>query len=352
MLNLTPEMPFRAAARVYCEMRVGYGSASVQAARLISRNTEKMHARFSISLGLFFADTPLTEIHLGHLRAYQLARVHGLEPFIRRRRPHEEPAPCACKPAQINQELCFLRAILRRAGAWTQEMDAYYEELREDEPEVARALSPEEQLRWLEIARSRPRWNLVYWYSLLAFDSAMSTNELRGLRIGDIDLVHRVVTVPWAVSKNRFRHRSIAIESAETLWAAEHLLARARGLGSRSPLEYVFPIRRARGQYDPTQAMTGSGLKKLWEEVRVASDLRWFRPYDTRHTAITRLAEQGVPMEIIKARAGHVSALMSQHYTHISVSAQRLWLQHSQSPYLRRPPQRAEYGAGALARMA
>jgi hypothetical protein len=68
--------------------------------------------------------------------------------------------------------------------------------------------------------------------------------------------------------------------------------------------------------------MTESGIKKLWEEVRLASGLREFRPYDTRHTAITRPAEGGVPISTIMKRAGHVSAKMTDHYTHISDASQ------------------------------
>jgi hypothetical protein len=64
--------------------------------------------------------------------------------------------------------------------------------------------------------------------------------------------------------------------------------------------------------------MTGSGLKKLWQEVRIASGLKWFRLYDTRHTAITRLAEEGSSITTIMKMAGHVSVAMSEHYTHIS----------------------------------
>jgi integrase len=43
-----------------------------------------------------------------------------------------------------------------------------------------------------------------------------------------------------------------------------------------------------------------------------------------RHTAITRLAENGVAIAIIKARAGHMTDRMSEHYTHISEQAHRL----------------------------
>ena len=66
-------------------------------------------------------------------------------------------------------------------------------------------------------------------------------------------------------------------------------------------------------------------LKKLWQEVRNASGIAWFRPYDTRHTGATRMAESGVPPEIIMRRLGHASDRMRQHYTHIFEQAQRMW---------------------------
>jgi integrase len=76
--------------------------------------------------------------------------------------------------------------------------------------------------------------------------------------------------------------------------------------------------------------MSVSGIKAGWGEVRTASGLTWFRQYDCRHTAITRLAEAGVPVDVIMSRAGHVSEKMRRHYTHISQSSQRKWLEHSQ----------------------
>jgi hypothetical protein len=92
--------------------------------------------------------------------------------------------------------------------------------------------------------------------------------------------------------------------------------------------------------------MSNSGLKKLWQEVREATGLLQFRPYDTRHTAITRYAESGTPVAVIMALAGHISPRMNQHYTHISeqkkVDAMReaQILLTGQSPQPRRLPVR------------
>ncbi len=81
--------------------------------------------------------------------------------------------------------------------------------------------------------------------------------------------------------------------------------------------------------------MTVSGLKRAWNEVRRASGLKWFRPYDTRHTAITRWAEAGMNISDIMALAGHVSARMTMHYTHISQQSKRRALE---AVAARKPP--------------
>lgn len=69
--------------------------------------------------------------------------------------------------------------------------------------------------------------------------------------------------------------------------------------------------------------MTVSGIKKLWQEVRDVSGLSWFRPYDTRHTALSHWAEGGMRTEDMMAMAGHMSPRMLRHYARISEGALR-----------------------------
>ena len=47
------------------------------------------------------------------------------------------------------------------------------------------------------------------------------------------------------------------------------------------------------------------------------------RFHDLRHTAITKLAEQGVPDSTMKALAGHVHEKMLERYRHIRMAAKR-----------------------------
>jgi site-specific recombinase XerD len=342
---------------------------AISTARYIKPNTVRSYVQYIRSLSLFFGALRLDAIHLGHLREYQMARLDGRAPFVRFRRPQDKkptrvgstmvpargPSPCPAKAAQVNKELCLLKMILRRANAWNEQQDKFAEDLQTDEPEIPRALSPEEQTKWLEVSRLKERWNIVLWYSIVAFDTTCSTNELRGLRIGDVNLHHGLIDIPWPASKNKYRHRSIEIVNADALWAFQQLLQRARDLGAKDPQDYLFPFwDPKKNAYDPTRHMTVTGFKKQWDEVRVASGLKWFRRADTRHTGCTRLAENGVPVAVIMARSGHQSARMLQHYTHVSGAAQRRWLQRplTQGPVAPRPEQPHLYAMPAPKEMA
>jgi hypothetical protein len=84
-----------------------------------------------------------------------------------------------------------------------------------------------------------------------------------------------------------------------------------------------MPFRVAPHQWDPDQPMSNSGIRKAWEAVRAAADVPWLRIHDLRHTAITRMAEAGVPIPVILSMAGHISTRMQQHYTAISEFAKR-----------------------------
>jgi len=339
--SISAESSFGEAAKIYIQLRTVDATPGAVTARYVSPHTIKMYNADTKALDLFFTGMRLKDIHWYHMRAYQQARLSGAAPFIRYRRPQdakprrvngvEIPAkgktPCPAKPQQCNRELGFLRLLKQRAACWTEEDETYYEALTHTEEEALRALSPEQQLLWLDIARQREEWAIVYHWSVVSFDLCTSTNELRGLRLGDIVLPHRLVSIPWPCAKNKARKRTIPIENADCLWSLEWLLHRAADLGSKEPMHYLFPFHKGQSKYDPARHMTESGIKKPWQAVREASGLLWFRPYDTRHTGGTRLAEAGVPPEIIKRRMGHMTDEMYERYTHISEAAQRRWLQ-------------------------
>jgi len=57
--------------------------------------------------------------------------------------------------------------------------------------------------------------------------------------------------------------------------------------------------------------------RTAWRSVRKAAGLPEVRFHDGRHTAITTLAEKGLPDWVIQAQVGHVAPEMMKTYSHI-----------------------------------
>lgn len=306
-------LPFSKAAQHWIEYKSfisPQGRARFVSPRSLSDLRQYIH-----SLNIAFRDKQLDAIHAGHIRQYQLDRAAGALTGNQ------------VGPNKINQEVGTLIRIMKFAHCWTPGMEQIYMPLQREESDIPRALSPGEQQRWLDVSTSHPGWRFVYWYSLLGFDCPMSTNEQRALRLGDIDLNNNMVMVRVASSKNKYRTRSIPL-SDQARWAIERLLERANAAGSTMPQHYLMPFRE-KHVWHPERSMTVSGIKRSWNAVRLASGLGWFRPYDLRHTSITRYAEAGTPIAVIMALAGHISRRMLEHYTHISEQAKRKAVQNT-----------------------
>ncbi len=293
-------------------------------AEYVSLNTFDTYEQRLNRLRIFFGALKLSEIELGHLFSYQRSRSAG-QGFTRiiGNRKGTEPVASPAGPNKINAELGMLRRMMLEAGAWTPELQRGYRPLRKRRSSIDPALSLSQQQHFLEVAASNPEWHVLYWYSLAAFDLTFSSDEMRTLRVGDVDLAHRIIGVNRNFGKNDYRIRTIPLSTAKVLFALERLLARARDLGATEPHHFLFPFRQVRNQYDPCQHMCRTALRKAFDEVRVAASVPWFRFNGMRHTAITRLSERGVPIGMIMERAGHITVKMSQHYTHISMEAQR-----------------------------
>lgn len=359
---------FAEAAALWLQMQSLPGN--VNRARYVSPRTIKDDGQYIDALNRFFGKLRLCDIHVGHLREYQALRASGklgvptediLQRCARWHRCSIEKLQAVAQwwdqaqrllrscqrpvgAVKINQELGLLSRILRRAGLWTQEFEECYQPLRAEVADIPRALSPDEQERFLNTAASREEWQLVYWYSLVAFETSMSNCEMRGLRLADVNLYQRVVMVRSAHAKNRYRVRTIPL-TPNALWALERIAERAKAIGATEPEHYLFPFGEKRHNYDPRNPMTSSGIKRSWEAIRQAAGIKWFRIHDLRHTAITRMAENGVPIPVVMSIAGHISARMTQHYTQVSDAAkQKALLSTFASGAMKRMPLRAPAG--------
>jgi len=270
----------------------------------------------------FFSGLALGEIHAGHLAEYQRARALNLVDMEGgAKQPWKERAGANL----IRKEVQTVMRVMRAAGAWTEEKEKAFEPLATVYTDVPRALTPAEQVEWLAVANSRPEWRLVYLWSVVALQTTAATNEMRALRLGDLFLSQGTMQVRSEGAKNQRRIRTIPLETPEVVWALGSLVERASSMGASGPYAYLFPIHVTGVRYDPLRPMTVWGMRKPWDAVREAAGLPWFRVYDLRHTAITRMAEAGVPIPVIMSFAGHISPRMQQHYTAISMESKRRW---------------------------
>ncbi len=318
---ISANLSFFEASDLYLRLRTLESLPVNSSARFVSKRTLSDYEQYTKSLNLFFAALSLKDIHAGHIRAYQHARLQGAEPFIRRRRPHEEPGPCPAGPVKINHELTYLKMVMTKAGAWSPDLEKDYEPFQFDEPDVPKALSPDEQMAWIEVSRLKKRWEIVHYYSILAIACCVNPKELLTAKLGNLNMFHQVFTISARSAKNRHRQRTIPLVNPEVLWAAEQLIERAKECGASDPQHYLFPFRQGNGPWDALAPMTGSGMKRAWEEVQRATGILWFNPYGCRHTGITRYAEAGMAIDTIMSMAGHVSERMRRHYVHISEQA-------------------------------
>lgn len=275
-------------------------------------------------LGKHFLCKKLRDITIQDVQGYQRARADGVYTDQTKPKPGLRRGPGAGSNV-INKELSFLLRLLRLSRAWTAEQLGLYIPLQPYQPDVQRALTVEEQERFMRTAASSEKWAGVYWFSMLALNTTMRTCEIRALQVGDFDIANALVKVGSEGAKNQGSIRAIPL-NRDALKAAEAIIERAKRHGSYSPQHYVFSYRNRREQgryHDPTRPMTESGIKKHWDAVRDAAGVPWFRMYDLRHTAITRLAEAGTPIQVIMEFAGHIDPRMQQRYTHISMQAKR-----------------------------
>lgn len=326
---LTPDLFFPEAFELWLNRRTMTAPAGINLVmrptnvKFLSKRSIKDYRACAVALGKFFKHLRLGDIHPGHMTEYQRARAYC------------DNTGCVdggwkkpCGSNRILKEIDLLVRILKGARLWGEEQKTDFTRVSREELEVDRAMDPEQQDHFLKTAASRDDWHFVLWYACVGLQTAAATNELRSLRLGDIVLGQpgfEMIHIRPEGAKNKYRIRTIPLEG-QAIWAMGKLIERANSLGSVSFHHYLFPLRQARGEWDPTKPMSDSGLKKRWNAVREKAGLDWLRPYDLRHTGITRMAEAGVPIDVAMSLVGHMTMAMHRRYTSISQGSKRKWL--------------------------
>jgi integrase len=231
-------------------------------------------------------------------------------------------------PRTVNMEGQLLRSILKHHEQW--KLDGKYERLPEPVSKRGRSLTPDEEVRLIDTAGSRPQWVVAYHATILENETGMRGDEVRNLQLERIDLATGEIHLQKSKTKGGVRTTAL---SADALESAKELVIRAQKLGACQPDHYLIPavvncvverpdrtpirIRR----YDPTKPT--KGWRTAWRKLTVEAGLRGLRGHDLRHNWITSHAEIGTPQSVLEAQAGHLSKRVSDQYKHISERAAR-----------------------------
>src|ERR1051326_275891 len=136
----------------------------------------------------------------------------------------------------------------------------------------------------------------------MALNTGMRQGEIFSLRWFDVDLTRGFVHVRQTkTGKDRF----IPINS--------RLRILLEGLGRSS--EHVFP--------SPKTNRALIDVKRQFDRAKMSAGIPDFRFHDLRHTAATRMADNGADVFTIAAILGHSDIRMTSRYTHATDRARR-----------------------------
>jgi integrase len=267
------------------------------------------------TLAEYFKDARLDQITNEQITEY---KNHRLASNLKRRLGK-------VKPKSVNNELATLRLILKRADQWFRVRDKF-KMAKVNTWREGRALSDEHQARLFSVAQSKESYRWGYALLVLGYYCGMRPCECFGLQWRDIDWNPKNPLLEIRRSKTQAGFRNPSLNSI-CLEALTALYERAKGLDMAEPDHHVFPYhpkgrwRHDRVPFDPTRPMTR--YQNVWDAIRKEAGLEevWF--YDGRHTARTKMAEMGLPDEVMDAQMGHVSKTVGKRYSHIRREALR-----------------------------
>ncbi len=250
--------------------------------------------------------------------------------------------------ATINKEVVCLSSILSEYGIW-EKLRRDVKRLEENEP--GRALSREEERMLLECASRmaihQGSWTPLFTVTTLALNTGMRHKEIRTLKWSNVELGKRFLRVGESKTE---AGRGRPIPLTQSAWMA--LDVWASRFPNRKPEHFVFPACE-NGHVDLNRPI--ANWRTAWRHVtkliqcpvcgqsqnpgiicsyetcqadirRLRSSIADLRFHDLRHTAATKLLEQGASFPIVAQILGwsaSTAVRMAKRYGHIRPEVQR-----------------------------
>lgn len=266
------------------------------------------------ALGKFFGRLRMRDITPGHMRSYQIARLHNA---LQTAGGVVHPWKRQAGHSIINHELSVIGQMLKFC-LLRHRIKPYYSALEMPNWSPRTVLTEDEEEQLWKTASKHPEAALAYWVATITNNTSAAGIELRGLRLKHLFLYSDGISeiyIPEDSVKNNSRPRKIPLNPTAK-WAVEQCYERALRLGSCEPDHYLFPFRTKRNLYDPTRAPSRWFLRKSWDKLREATGFTNLNPHDLRHQFATRMLESDVDIETTKAIMGHVNPKMTEYYAH------------------------------------
>lgn len=243
----------------------------------------------------------------GHKRTHQtdVHYVRWLQPYFRGKLLTELTRDAIAQVAEIKREgssptsanrlLALIRAILNRAaGEW---------EWIERAPFIRLYKEPPHRIRWLKPDEVRALLDALPDYMAEMARFALATGLRRGNVLGlewsQVDLTRRVA---WIYGDQAKAGRDIHVTLNGTAMAV---------------------LERQEGKH-PTRVFTYQGKpivhfqQTAWNNALSKAGIENFRWHDLRHTWASWLAQEGVPMHVLKEMGGWRDADMVLRYAHLA----------------------------------
>lgn len=255
----------------------------------------------------FFKNTRLDHISSNDVEKYKVWRSQqtGLPRGVKPKQPAASKKPKAeakiLAPATVNRELACLKKIINRLvreDVLTSNPVSKVKFFNEDNQQT-RALSYGEEKLYL-MACSQPLQD----FAVLMLETGMRPDEIRNLRVSDVDLERGYLQVQKG--KTKAAQRRIPL----TERAFDIFEPRLRNPKS----EYVFPGERSTGDADVPLVKLNNAHYGALRRSKVDK----FRLYDLRHTFATRQAEAGTDLVTLASLLGHSRLEMVMRYAHPS----------------------------------
>lgn len=231
--------------------------------------------------------------------------------------------------ATVNKEFTVLASILADHGLWSA-IRRDVKRLEENES-AGRALLPDEEARLLQAAsqtaQKQGHWSAIYTVTVLGLNTGLRHSEVRKRRWADVDLQKRVLIVgktKTEAGSGRPVPLTPAAHAVLDMWASR--------FPNRKPSDYVFPGCE-NGRIDASRPV--AHWRTAWNNACDLAGLPGLRYHDLRHSAATKLLENGVPFAVVAQVLGWAASTairMSKRYGHIRPEAQRKALEGINTP--------------------